>query len=172
MDHCRPGVPADRILDVDAEAVDVADQSRWPSPPVCTTGDLEAEAPSGHAPLLCVRGHRPYSTGSGTGLGTVDRCGVLTKTPQITRRPERYRALHSEPIRQFCGVEIDVRCCRGAKTAHPEKTKRERHLRSSRTFQRDRLSPSDADSSVSHCSDVSATEPGSAARSRRSCHHL
>ncbi len=40
-----------------------------------------------------------------------------------------------------------------AKTAHPEKTRRERHLRSSRTFQRDRLSPSDADSSVSHCSE-------------------
>jgi hypothetical protein len=40
-----------------------------------------------------------------------------------------------------------------AKTAHPEKTRREHHLRSSRTFQRDRLSPSDADSSVSHCSE-------------------
>ncbi len=38
------------------------------------------------------------------------------------------------------------------KTAHPEKTRRERHLRSSQTFQRDRLSPSDADSSVRHCS--------------------
>jgi hypothetical protein len=56
-------------------------------------------------------------------------------------------------IRQFSGVETDMRCCRGAKTAHPEKTRRERHLRSSRTFQRDRLSPSDADSSVSHCSE-------------------
>ena len=38
------------------------------------------------------------------------------------------------------------------KPAHPEKTRRERHLRSSRTFQRDRLSPSNAGSSVSHCS--------------------
>lgn len=48
---------------------------------------------------------------------------------------------------------IDVRCRRGSKTAHPEKTKRERHLRPSRTFQRDRLSPSYAGSSVSHCSE-------------------
>lgn len=38
-------------------------------------------------------------------------------------------------------------------TAHPEKTRRERHLWSLRTFQRDRLTPSDAGSSVRHCSE-------------------
>ena len=36
---------------------------------------------------------------------------------------------------------------------HSEKTRRERHLRSVWIFQRDRLSPSDAGSSVGHCSE-------------------
>ena len=70
--------------------------------------------------------------------------GTKISAPTDPKPPRSLTALrvmahpHPRGIRQFCGGEIDVRCCTGTKTAHPEKTKRERHLRSSRTFQRDR----------------------------------
>jgi hypothetical protein len=53
-------------------------------------------------------------------------------------------------------------------TVHSEKTRRERHTRSLRTFQRDRLTPSKSDSSVGHCSG----RPGrfNPADNNRTCH--
>jgi hypothetical protein len=82
-------------------------------------------------------------------------------TPHIIEHPQ------ARDIRQFCCEVIDVPSCRRTKTAHPEKTRRERHLRSCRTFQRDRLSPSDAGSSVGHCSEHTVAVQNAANRPQR-----
>ncbi len=82
-------------------------------------------------------------------------CGELTPPPAWSSRSHRPGRIEHPPaywIRQFCCGVIGVRCRRGTRAAHPEKMRTERHLRSSRTFQRDRLSPT-------HAVTVSVREP-------------
>jgi len=88
---------------------------------------------------------------------TVFRCPrshTCVPIPKHSKRP--HLRSNRAPTGEVSGSSATWRPMCGAaeaRTAHPEKTRRERHLRSSRTFQRDRPSPSNAGSSVRHSSE-------------------